>query len=154
MRTSALIAAALALGSFGVTSSVPAQGLDLEALRWEHRPLLLFAPSPDAPLAQALREALKVAAAEVADRDMVVIEVYGEAPAKLDGAELPPGTGKALRRQFGIAEGASVVVLLGKDGGEKLRTESADLSAVFALIDTMPMRRREMGGGTGPDAPR
>lgn len=154
MRTTAVIAAALALGSLGVTSNVPAQGLDLEALRWKHRPLLLFAPSPAAPLAKKLREGLKAAAAEVADRDMVVIEVYGERRASLDGEELPPGTAEALQRRLGVAEGASVVVLLGKDGGEKLRTHSADLGAVFALIDTMPMRRREMAVGGGGAAPR
>ena len=37
------------------------------------------------------------------------------------------------------------MLLVGKDGGEKLRTtEVPDLAAVFGLIDGMPMRREEM----------
>lgn len=40
------------------------------------------------------------------------------------------------------------VVLIGKDGGEKLRQDSL-LTAreLFALVDAMPMRRAEMGRG-------
>jgi hypothetical protein len=41
------------------------------------------------------------------------------------------------------------VVLIGKDGGEKLRREEGGtLREIFGLIDTMPMRRREMQGKT------
>jgi hypothetical protein len=36
------------------------------------------------------------------------------------------------------------VVLLGKDGGEKLRTADVpDVQAIYAVIDGMPMRARE-----------
>jgi hypothetical protein len=38
-----------------------------------------------------------------------------------------------------------MVILIGKDGGEKLsREEGTTLGEIFGLIDTMPMRRREM----------
>ena len=36
------------------------------------------------------------------------------------------------------------VILIGKDGGVKRRTESLNLIGLFALIDTMPMRQSEM----------
>ena len=37
------------------------------------------------------------------------------------------------------------ILLIGKDGGEKLRShEIPDLDTLFALIDGMPMRPREM----------
>ncbi|MFW6245283.1 MAG: DUF4174 domain-containing protein [Fibrobacterota bacterium] len=39
----------------------------------------------------------------------------------------------------------SETVLIGKDGSEKARFESLDLNSIFALIDSMPMRRKEMG---------
>ena len=39
----------------------------------------------------------------------------------------------------------SQVLLIGKDGGVKLRsTEPVSTDELFALIDSMPMRRREM----------
>jgi hypothetical protein len=34
-------------------------------------------------------------------------------------------------------------VLIGKDGGEELRTAEPSLHHIFALIDGMPMRRAE-----------
>ena len=41
------------------------------------------------------------------------------------------------------------LLLLGKDGGVKLRSSTASLEDVFSLIDTMPMRRREMRDDQG-----
>ena len=141
-----LLALTLTLGLFlGQGQSALAQGFDLDGLRWERRPLLVFAPSAEAPLALALRDALGRADAGLFDRDMVVIEVYGNDAARADGAPLPSGTAARLRQRFGVAATQELVVLVGKDGGEKLRTASPDLDAVFRLIDTMPMRRREMG---------
>lgn len=35
-------------------------------------------------------------------------------------------------------------MIIGRDGGVKARYESLDLDAVFAVIDTMPMRIQEM----------
>ena len=121
-----------------------AQGFDLDGLRWERRPLLVFAPSAEAPLAVALRAALGRADLGLFDRDMIVIEVYGDDSAQADGASLPSGTSAHLRQCFDVAATEELVVLVGKDGGEKLRTASPDLDAIFSLIDTMPMRRREM----------
>jgi len=55
--------------------------------------------------------------------------------------------GKFIERE--AKQGAFTVVLIGKDGGEKLRREEgANLGEIFGLIDTMPMRRREMRGKT------
>lgn len=52
---------------------------------------------------------------------------------------------RRLRERYGIAEGQFAVILIGKDGGEKLRRlEHVPIETIFALIDTMPMRRREM----------
>ncbi|WP_202405758.1 MULTISPECIES: DUF4174 domain-containing protein [Halomonadaceae] len=36
------------------------------------------------------------------------------------------------------------VVLIGKDGGVKQRSRGLDVAGIFSLIDTMPMRQREM----------
>ena len=52
--------------------------------------------------------------------------------------------------QFAIGDDAFSVVLIGKDGGEKLRVnEVPDLQAIYAVIDGMPMRSREMGANPG-----
>ncbi len=100
----------------------------LAAYRWSRRVLLLFADTPADPELRAQQADLAAHAAGLAERDMVVI-VSNDA---------------ALRRQVRAPDGFAVV-LVGKDGGVKLRKSSpvafADLAAT---VDAMPMRREEM----------
>lgn len=52
--------------------------------------------------------------------------------------------GKWKKWQVDSSE-AFTFILVGRDGGEKLRsTEVVKVSKLFGLIDAMPMRRREM----------
>ncbi len=109
--------------------------------RWQARPVLVFAPEGDRRLGeQAERFAADQAARR--DRDIVLIEIDGRS-AQADGQAVPGGV--ALRRRFGIPETEFAVILIGKDGGEKMRAaEVTDPQAFYDLIDTMPMRRDEM----------
>jgi hypothetical protein len=93
--------------------------------------VVLSAPSAsDARLVQ-MRRHLAGRTEEVAERDIVVVEV------------LRPGT--------------FTVHLVGKDGGVKLRREGPlALDELFAVIDAMPMRReerRQRSGGAPEAAP-
>lgn len=114
----------------------------LSQLTWKNRIALVFGAAGDARLEQQLEE-FAGADAALADRDMVVVRVtedsaeavYGSI-GNLDAAE--------IRRQADIAPGEFQVVLVGKDGGAKLKSgEFVDGEALFALIDRMPMRRAE-----------
>ena len=50
-----------------------------------------------------------------------------------------------LAKQYAIGENTFSALLIGKDGSEKLRVnEVPDLQAIYAVIDGMPMRSREM----------
>ena len=50
-----------------------------------------------------------------------------------------------LSQKFSLPESTSFkLLLLGKDGEIKLSTNRVELNDVFSLIDTMPMRKREM----------
>ena len=50
-----------------------------------------------------------------------------------------------LRKRYHVAPGSFAVVLIGKDGGEKMtKAKPATPDSLFALIDTMPMRQAEM----------
>ena len=49
-----------------------------------------------------------------------------------------------MRNQFQVADQAFSVVLIGKDGTQKLQqNEVLPIDKLFAVIDAMPMRRRE-----------
>ncbi|MEM9146850.1 MAG: DUF4174 domain-containing protein [Pseudomonadota bacterium] len=119
-RTAAKLLAALMPFSAAATP--------LEPLRWEARPILVFAEEGDPRLAEQLSR-FELDRADLDERENVVI------------VDTEPGS--ALRQRFRPA--AFTVILVGKDGGEKFRrNDLVNPDELHALIDTMPMRRREM----------
>ena len=53
--------------------------------------------------------------------------------------------GNSLIKKYKVLENQFTVLLLGKDGGEKLRTlQLLSTAKLFSIIDAMPMRRQEM----------
>ena len=72
------------------------------------------------------------------DRDLIVFRVFED------------DEGKDLRERFSPKPGGFTLILIGKDGGVKLRRENgADLQDIFDLIDGMPMRKAEMRRQSG-----
>ena len=54
-------------------------------------------------------------------------------------------TGSSLYKNYQVKPGHFIVILVGKDGGEKYRSNKILQPAeLFALIDAMPMRKAEM----------
>lgn len=52
---------------------------------------------------------------------------------------------RQLQEEFEIDPADFVIILVGKDGGVKLRQEEyTPMGDIFDLIDSMPMRQREM----------
>lgn len=106
---------------------------NLAEFEWQARPILVFASPDDARLQHQL-DAFRAEAAALHDRDnVVIVDIESES---------------ALRRIF--APDGFTVILIGKDGGEKLRRNRVvAVDELNALIDQMPMRRREMRRGQG-----
>jgi len=119
--------------------------VDLGEYQWKNRVLLIFAPARGEPLFQTLHDSLMVRGADLADRDLVIFEVFESGPSTEGGEPLDPETARLLRKKFQVPNGAFSVILVGKDGGVKLdRQERSSLEQIFALIDSMPMRQHEM----------
>jgi hypothetical protein len=118
----------------GQTDLAPLRSL--AALRWQHRIIVVDAQIPDAVARlQAERPAID-------ERDILwfVLDqgrVWTNYPGPVDTAFTD-----ALAQS--VSQADSPVLLIGKDGGLKARADQLDLPALFARIDTMPMRRREM----------
>lgn len=69
------------------------------------------------------------------DRDLTAKSLFEDGSDESDTA----------RSRFGIERGAFAAVLVGKDGGEKFRSEEpVPAEKLFGLIDAMPMRRQEI----------
>lgn len=139
-RRLAALAAAVLLTP-GTEAAVPDP---LQRYTGKSRVLLVFAPGEDDPMLTEQRRILTAAAQGTGKRDLVVVEIVGtQASGPAMSTEDAPN---ALRKRFGVPPAAFRVVLVGKDGGAKL-SEAAPIAAdrLFAVVDAMPMRRREMG---------
>ena len=128
----------------------------LEAHRWEHRLLLVFAPPVRTDSLEAQRAQFEGHDAGFRDRDLLLLTITGEAAGTL--REAPEGTERPLtepaaRRlddHFGVPTEAFRVLLVGKDGTEKRRdAEPVTARSIFGTIDAMPMRQREMRDASG-----
>lgn len=120
----------------------------LSEFRWENRILLISAllDTLTGEELQALRKVLTTEAKPLRERDLIVIDL-SQRPLNLPNAKrLSPAKSDLLSRKLKLSEATGpVYLLLGKDGGEKARqSPQLDLAKLFALIDTMPMRRAEM----------
>jgi hypothetical protein len=107
----------------------------LEDLRWEKRILLVFPESSEYEL--EFSDSLKN---EMDHRDMVYFifadSIHSNTDFKFDGEYV-----QQLKSRYLLGSKSACWVLLGKDGGVKLRLEEAlDLEQAFAIVDEMPLR--------------
>jgi hypothetical protein len=123
------------------------QGVELRLsdYQWQHRILLVFAPSAGASDYRQQRQIWQADQAGVADRHLKLVEVLGTGESQVDGEPISAASADGLRRQFGVSVEEFAVILVGKDGTEKQRSQAPmDLARLYRTIDTMPMRQQEM----------
>ena len=119
--------------------------VDLEDLEWQNRPLFIFAPSTDTDSYREQESRLKGREEGLEDRDMLVFRVVSEGQSRMDDRELTEADETYLRERFDVGPDEFAVILVGKDGTEKMRRGApVEVDEVFDRIDAMPMRRREM----------
>lgn len=135
----------IVLVTISALGSAHALAAELSDYRWERRPLLLFAPTDSDPrLVETLRR-IEAGRCDFIDRDMVLGIVVTAGESTLDGQVIDADESQRLTEQYAIGEETFSALLIGKDGGEKLRVnEVPDLQTVYAVIDGMAMRTREM----------
>ena|SRR5579875_2756631 len=151
MKRAAFLAAILLLLSITSRDVVRAQTavqrkgmVTLAGLRDNARPLLIFASKPDDPQLEIQLRTLNEHAPEAAERDITVIALPYNNPSPT-AAIMSSSEAEAARRRFKVAPADFAVVLIGKDGGEKLRsTHPVPFSRLRDTIDSMPMRQEEM----------
>jgi hypothetical protein len=124
-----------------------AMAMSVSLFDGSRRLVVIAAAAPDAPSVREQRAALLEHAAALDERDMVVFVVLpDEAVEAVHGPAPAPADVRAFLRRNPPSWGEPFAVLLvGKDGGVKLRaTRPVRAEELFALVDTMPMRRQEM----------
>jgi hypothetical protein len=142
-----------------VTASAVAAGAQqapqdlLLALHHRARPVLIFA-APGDPRADAQYTALQQHSTEGNQRQLHVVLISSTAAgehhpgaAGLATSIATPAEQESLRKRFHVAADTFAVILVGKDGGEKMRSDKpVAWETLQSTIDAMPMRQTEQRG--------
>jgi hypothetical protein len=133
------------LATLWVYDRQEAISMDLSRFEWKNRLLLIFAPDVKHPHFKRMHAEINAQSAGVKDRDLVVFEIFEKDPSQMDASPISVSDADELRKHFQVARNTYTIILVGKDGGIKLnRDDQLQLSEIFELIDSMPMRRNEM----------
>jgi hypothetical protein len=117
------------------------------------RVLLVFAPNDEDPRYQQQLTSLNHYAAEVKERDLIILPVLIDPGPPITpntmrvtfGPGLPEQEQMLARRRFKVGPTEFTALLVGKDGGEKLRShQPLSIEELNRTIDAMPMRQQEM----------
>ena len=131
-------------------SNAKVNKIDFEEYRWNKRPLFVFSPIADREDYQKQLRDLSSKEEGVEDRNMIVHLVLEEGNSYVGDLSLGKEAVRQLQEKFNIGPADFVIILVGKDGGVKLRKEEyTAMSDIFDLIDSMPMRKREMKEAEG-----
>lgn len=140
--TTAFLSAVL-LSSISV--SVNAQGFNLNDHKWKDRVLLIFSPNTYTHHYRDQVRELKSAKNGIQERDLKVYHILQESSASVKGEIIEGEETDPLLSEFDVSPSEYTVILIGKDGTEKLRTnETLSARRLFKEIDAMPMRKLEM----------
>lgn len=133
-----------------VVGSAAAAATELGDYLWERRPLLVFAPTNDDPRLVDTLSRIQATRCEFVDREMVLGVVVAQGTSTLDGHLMSADEALGLANRYAVDASAFTAVLIGKDGGEKLRVNRVpELSTIYAVVDGMPMRSREASANPG-----
>lgn len=117
----------------------------LDPYIWHNRLLLIFMPDEAHEAYQVQVKELKGKEKSMAERDILVFSIFNEQVKLPDGQVLSAEEARSLRESFIIPAKESVVLLIGKDGTEKLRSRDLITARrLFLTIDAMPMRNQEI----------
>jgi hypothetical protein len=119
--------------------------MDLTQFKWKNRLLFLFAPDRSHPFYKHLDRQIIDQKSEVEDRDLLIFSILLQGPSQMNTTAIDREEADLIRDRFMIPPKEFSLILIGKDGGIKLkRNDQVDLIEVFELIDSMPMRKDEM----------
>ncbi|WP_158607166.1 DUF4174 domain-containing protein [Pontibacter oryzae] len=117
----------------------------LDAYKWKNRLVLVFVPDEANAAYLSQKEMLYAEKPKLNERDIVLIELVGGNKLYIDGKLQHEKQAKAIQGWFQVPPDSFAILLLGKDGTEKLRrNQPVEPEELFGLIDQMPMRRQEM----------
>ncbi len=128
---------------FGL-SVLMSEVITLEDLKWKKRVLLIFPNQEENNFLWEVSDSLEM---EIEERDLVYFLMADTSLVTNSSYDFSPEYREELQKRYALGSRKSCYVLIGKDGGSKVRKEEDQINwqQLFATIDAMPMRQREMG---------
>ncbi|CAN7598179.1 DUF4174 domain-containing protein [Pararhizobium sp. LjRoot235] len=125
---------------FGMGVDPQHGGESLVDFEWRYRVLVIF-PGEDRGRAMRQANMLLADTGELGKRDLIVLEVDRDDVKVLFGPQHDLNA-YAIRYDLDVADDAFALLLVGKDGLVKLRSEDVvPVSTIFELIDQAPTRK-------------
>lgn len=118
--------------------------------QWENRILIVIANQESDILVTEQVSNFEGSEEGFRDRDLITFFLFKNGASRLNEQPLHPTSAEDILEQFGSGQPDFRLLLIGKDGGVKLQKDSpVTVEDIFGLIDSMPMRQREMRQNTG-----
>jgi len=119
--------------------------VNLEDYRWNNRLVLVFANSQDSESYLQQIEELYLDKVGLHERDVIVFSMFRNGISSFEGKSISQESSEKITATYNPDQSDFRFILIGKDGGEKLRQdEIVSSQKLFDRIDSMPMRRQEM----------
>lgn len=120
-------------------------GNPVSAHIWKQRVLIVTASSPSNIGYKRQNQLLERGKKGMKERDLVIYRLYSDHWVGPQKNPLSHKEAASIYSTYNIGETTFSVVLIGKDGGVKMRSEDiVSTRELFQLIDSMPMRMQEM----------
>lgn len=133
--------------SLNTPSTDPVE-INLNDYRWQNRILLIYAEHPSDLVYSEQISHFAEHHAGIEERDLFVISIFTDEPSLFGKKEMDENSTKQMTSRYFSDTPEFRLILIGKDGGVKLREdELVTTEDLFGLIDSMPMRRSEMRRG-------
>ena len=145
LRIAFFCSASILLLGFPHPTGGAGMDFDLGDYQWKNRIILIFAPSSESGAYKRQMREFEGQEDGIQDRDLILFELFEDGESRLGNTFLPERMGPRMSRRFDVGEGEFAIILIGKDGTVKLRSNNpVATSDLFRLIDAMPMRQDEM----------
>lgn len=109
------------------------------------RPVMIYADTPQNADALEQLAVLGSAGDLLDDREVIVVEIYGDGVSRYRGEPLSPASAKSWHDRYRAGRWDFEVVLIDKDGGVRLRKPRVVTAQELAdTIDATPLRRQEV----------
>ncbi|MGF1636193.1 MAG: DUF4174 domain-containing protein [Cyclobacteriaceae bacterium] len=141
----------LYLPAFLILSFVPAISIEKstqdfpEEYTWKNRLLLIFSPTYETSQSKEQVSLLMEDLEGKSERDLLYFQITDNDVSELVSGKKIDASSSFIRKSFGVATQEFSIVLIGKDGGIKLKQNQVlQLDELYGIIDAMPMRQAEI----------